>query len=128
MRVRKLILFISIWTLTLTSCDRSLPFEKSKWENKVDGSYPFRNKMIDDLIRTTHFKEKSLREVFEILGEHDDWCDHNMYELRYQVLVDYDMDIDPVHTKFLVFELDSTKKDIDSNTVVIDVRIDEWKK
>lgn len=125
--MNRLFLILSI-TIGLISCASRIPFEKVKWEKNVDGFYPYRNDMIDDLLMTHDFKGKSLNQVFEVLGEHDGWCDHNMHELEYQVLVDYGSDIDPVHTKYLVFELNPTDSLIDSSTVVVNYRIDEWKK
>lgn len=128
MERRRIIWLLLIVVLTLVSCEQSIKFEKDKWEKHIDGFYPYRSRMIDDLLQSTDFDGKQLSEIFELLGEHDDWCDHNMHELRYQVLVDYGRDIDPVHTKYLVFELNRKDSVIDSTTVVTGVRIDEWKK
>ncbi len=125
--MNRLILILS-FTIGLISCDSTIPFEKANWEKHVDAFYPYRNSMINDLLGTNDFNGKSLKEVFEVLGKHDDWCDHNMHELKYQVLVDYGSDIDPVHTKYLVFELNPMDSLIDSNTVIVNYRIDEWKK
>lgn len=82
--------------------------------------------MLDHLLRTTDFKGKTIAEVFEILGGHDDWCDHNRYELIYSVLVDRDPENDLLHGKNLVFELDRTDTLIDSSTVIVNLRVDEW--
>ncbi|MCZ4409475.1 hypothetical protein O3Q51_11690 [Cryomorphaceae bacterium 1068] len=114
--------------LVLLSCDRDIPFEKNKWVEHADRFYPYRNLMVEDLLESEEFKGKSLKEVFEILGTHDDWCDHTMYELKYQILVGYGSDSAPIHTKYLVFELNPADTLIDSNTVVTNIRVDEWKK
>jgi hypothetical protein len=127
--MNRLIYILAIFIgLGLSSCDSNKPFEKNKWKKHVDGFYPYRNDMVEDLLKTKEFKGRNISYVFEILGEHDDWCDHNMHELKYQVLVDYGRDIDPVHTKYLVFELNKADTLIDSTTIVTGVRIDEWEK
>jgi hypothetical protein len=124
----KKVIFIGFLIFFVSGCNENIPFEKGKWKKQVDGFYPYRDAMMESLLQSTEFKGKTLKQAFDILGKHDNWCDHNMYELKYQVLEEYGSDMDPVHTKYLVFELNSSDKLIDSNTVIINYRIDEWKK
>ena len=54
---QSIFILVILTGLGLSSCDRHIPFEKNKWEKHVDGFYPYRNDMIEDLLQTKSLKE-----------------------------------------------------------------------
>ena len=94
-------------------------FDKARWDSKEDWDYPYREAMVGDLIAHHHLKGLSYKQLIDSLGTPESLTDID--GIYYQITMDFGSDIDPVHTKYLVFKL---KKD----SVVWDFTIREWKK
>jgi outer membrane protein assembly factor BamE (lipoprotein component of BamABCDE complex) len=111
-----------LFSICLTSCDRSIPFEKNGWQKKSDFVYPKRDAMVQDLMDNHKLVGLTTREVRDLLGSPDytELGDKPNW-MTYQVVLDFGWDIDPVHTKDLVLEFNQ-------DSVVTKVDLLEWKK
>ncbi|MCO4294323.1 hypothetical protein NF867_15785 [Solitalea sp. MAHUQ-68] len=115
--LKRLLLAVSI--LGLLSCNHNIKFEKIAWSTKDDVlPCACREQMLKDL--TAHYKLVGLttQELKNLLGEAD-FTDSNL--VSYDIIIDYEHDIDPVYIKRLDFEL---SKDYTVKTY----QIHEWKK
>lgn len=110
--------------VALTGCGQPqrISFNSEKWKTKDDVVYPYRNQMIDDLATHLQLKNKTVKEVKELLGEPDFVGDK---EIGYDVVVEYGRDIDPVHVKRLVLKLSDVLSD---SAIIKDVSVEEWRK
>jgi hypothetical protein len=68
------ILFLSFLSLTC-SChnkeadkDSKIKFDKTKWQTKEADAYPYRDKMLDDLVDNITLKGLKKNELLELLG------------------------------------------------------------
>lgn len=109
------ILLLAFCIQFMASCEQK--FDKSKWQIKNDFEYPYRNKMLKNLINNYPLKGKNYKQIIDILGE-EKMEDHKIY---YQITVDYGLDIDPVYTKHL--EITFT-----NDSIANDFRVIEWEK
>src|SRR5258708_2572527 len=95
------IIFLGLF-ITFASCGGK--FDKVKWTKEFDGSYPERDKMLDDLLNNQKLNGLRYWQLIDLLGkpEHDkgDSCVY-----YYQIIVDYGRDIDPVYIKNLELQL-----------------------
>lgn len=107
-----------------TSCQQK--FDAQKWAVSVDGTYPHRKDMLDDLLENYPLKDKTVQETLELLGLPDNYCDHNPYEMTYRVVEDYGLNIDPVYTSYLVFYLDQSDTLINDSTRITKVEVREF--
>lgn len=83
-------------------------FESSGWKKKNGEDYPFRNKMLDDLIDSQRLKTMKYNEVVTLLGEPDRTDSlYLFYRIEQKRIYSW-----PIHTKTLVIKLfnDSTVK------------------
>ncbi|HEY9001912.1 MAG TPA: hypothetical protein VIM89_11210 [Mucilaginibacter sp.] len=94
-------------------------FNRLRWNTKEDWDYPYRDEMINDL--TTHHQLRGLsyKQLIDSLGNPENL--ENTDGVYYQITMDFGSDIDPVHTKYLVFKLNK-------DSVVNDFTVKEWKK
>ena len=56
-----------------------LKFDKVKWQTKEDEAYPYRNKMLDDLIDSVNLKGIQYDSLINILGQPDRVNDSHLY-------------------------------------------------
>lgn len=56
-----------------------LKFDKVKWQTKEDEAYPYRNKMLDDLIDSVNLKGIQYDSLINILGQPDRVNDGHLY-------------------------------------------------
>lgn len=116
--IRSFLYFVCL--LGLFSCKNvsEIKFHKSKWAEKEDMEFLYRDRMLKDL--TTNFKLVGLKnnEIVELLGK-PNYSDNT--SCGYEVIVDYGWDIDPIYTKDLCFEFND-------DNMVISFKITEWKK
>ncbi len=94
-------------------------FDKTLWNSKEDWDYPYREAMVSDLIAHHHLKGLSCKQLIDSLGTPESLTDTD--GVYYQIIMDFGSDIDPVHTKYLVFKLNK-------DSVVNDFTVKEWKK
>ena len=102
-------------------------FEKEKWQNGIEYDYPYREKMLNDLLNNYDLKGKNLSEIIKLLGNPNDFCDHNQYELSYRIkLIDKpESEFSEIKVKSLILKLDKSKTNIDSLTIVTKVYLTE---
>jgi hypothetical protein len=105
--VLKFYLFFLIITLFInSSCESNeIKFDKSKWNEKVDGIYLYREKMATDLIANHLRKGMIYREIVELLGNPEVYSDLGENIIASAIMEDFGWDIDPVETKTLIIEL-----------------------
>ncbi len=85
----------------------SMKFDKAKWAIKKDRDYPFRDRMLNDLVYSKQLKGMKWDSVINRLGE-PTRSDTNY--LFYTILQPYIAGLVPLYTKSLVieFNVDST--------------------
>jgi len=96
-------------------------FDKVLWATyKAGVEYgTFRDEMLVDLTTNNKLKGIKYSELVELLGE-PDYKGEEENEIKYEILIDYGRDIDPVYTKDLIFV-------ISSDSLVTSWDIKEWK-
>jgi hypothetical protein len=115
-------ILIPLILFLLTSCTTSRPFNKKQWAEQSDPSlYPNRNSLVDDLILNHKLIGLSYHQLTEMIGEADKNINEGKNEVCYSILTEYGHDIDPVHTKTLVFKLSE-------DSIVTNYEIEEWVK
>jgi len=117
MITRILLLFFII--LFVSCNDISQKFDKKKWDEKEDWDYPYRDGIVNDLIKHHQLKGLSYKQLVDSIGYPENLTDTD--GVYYQVVMDFGSDIDPVHTKYLMFKLNK-------DSVITDFKIKEWKK
>ncbi|TCI93742.1 hypothetical protein [Tenacibaculum sp. M341] len=100
-------------------------FDKDRWLVNVDGEYTCRDEMLDNLINDYHLKGKTYGEVLTLLGNPDNHCNYNNYELGY-VITKVHTNTDTVKTKSLVLYLDKPQEEVNLSSKVIDVKVIYW--
>ncbi|MHA7944885.1 hypothetical protein ACJOV8_017540 [Formosa sp. 3Alg 14/1] len=116
-RMKKLIL---ICFCLLVACrPKQMKFEQSKWNKSVDGFYDYRENMVNDLIENHLQKGMSYKNVIDLLGEPGNYMDIEPNEIVYEIMVDYEWNIDPMEGKdlYIKFGKDST---------LINTRLEHW--
>jgi hypothetical protein len=93
-----------------------------KWDEKPDLVFtpPYRKKMLKDL--TTNHKLVGLKylEIIRLLGA-PNFQDSATASFGYDIIINYDSDVDPIYTKTLNFT-------ISKDSVIISFKVNEWKK
>ena len=106
----------------LSACGNDqLDFEKSKWNESVDGFYKFRELMANDLMENHFEKEMTYQELTDLIGEPENFANLKENTIGYTLMEDYGWDIDPVETKTLMIELTA-------DSLVQGFNIKHWKK
>ena len=89
-----------------------ITFDKTKWLTKDGLDYPYRNKMLQDLIINKKLKKLKKEEILELLGQPDRIDSaYLFYRIAQQRLQFF-----PLHTKTLVIKLTNDDK---GNSVMI---------
>jgi len=83
-----------------------IEFDKTKWNTKNDHEYPYRDKMVQDLITNDKFKRLKIHEVLDLLGPPD----RKERNYLYYKIAQKRLGFIPLHTKSLAIKLanDST--------------------
>lgn len=116
-RVSQALIFLS---LLLFSC--TTKFDKAKWQQESDiGQFPYREKMVNDLVVNHKLKGLTYNQVIDLIGEPQKNLVVEKNKINYPIIVEYENDIDPVYTKTLVIT-------INDDSLVSTFQIDEWKK
>ena len=106
----------------LGSCGtEQLDFEKSKWNESVDGFYEYRESMAKDLMENHLEKGITYQQLTDLIGEPENFANLKENTIGYTLMEDYGWDIDPVETKTLMIELTT-------DSLVQDFNIKHWKK
>jgi len=114
----KKLIFIGI-CFSLISCVKEIEFEKTKWNERFDGFYEYRENMVNDLMENHLRKGMSYSELTELIGIPTNYANLESNEIAYEIMVDYHWNIDPMEGKDLYFKLDN-------DSTVINFRIEHW--
>ena len=108
MKKRNLLLLVLLHCLSCknkTQQNSQEKFDKTKWAAKQDKNYPYRDKVLMDLITNVKLKGLKKESVLNLLGP-PNRTDSNY--LFYTVAVDYFAEIPvPLHTKTLVIKFNN---------------------
>ncbi len=85
-----------------------IPFESTKWKTKDGTDYPFRNKMLKDLLAKDTLRHLKKEEVIVLLGQPDRM---DKAYLFYRIVQER-VGILPLHTKTLVIKLSKERNSI----------------
>ncbi len=117
--LRKILTIITL--IQLSSCGvKEMEFEKSKWNERFDGFYEYRENMVQNLMESHLKKGMDLKNVIELLGEPGNYQNEKPNEITYEIMVDYGWNIDPMEGKELYIEFDK-------DSTVTDFRLEHWK-
>ncbi len=106
----------------IISCQKE--FNKKEWLINVGGEYSHRDKMLKSLIKNTELKGKTFEEIMNLLGNPNDYCNYDKYELGYRIKKIDDLNSSKI--KSLVLTLEKPKEEVDLSTKVIEVKIIYW--
>lgn len=84
-----------------------MTFDKEKWREKDGKDYPFRNRMLNDILYSDTVRSQNKVEILELLGEPDRINENYLYYMIAQKRIGSW----PLHTKTMVIMLN------DDNTV-----------
>ena len=120
MKTRTLIITLTFFILSACDTD-TRTFNSKDWKTQMDGTYPYREFMVSDLLKNHLDTGMKYEKVIDILGDPVWNKDSLSNKIWYEILIDYGFDIDPVSGEDLVltFNQDSTLRDY---------KINEWKK
>ena len=118
--MKNLMIIFCLCFLSACGIDQ-LDFEKSKWNESVDGFYKFRELMANDLMENHLEKGMTYQELTDLIGEPENFANLKENSIGYTLMEDYGWDIDPVETKTLMFELTA-------DSLVQDFNIKHWEK
>lgn len=77
--------------------------------------------MYKDLLTNYKLKGISYKQLVNLIGEPGKDFSGEPNEIYYEILTDYGFDIDPVKSKTLIFKFDS-------DSIIVDFELKEWKK
>ncbi len=104
------------------SCQKE--FSKEKWLINVEGRYSHRDQMLKSLMNNNKLIGKTFEEIMNLLGNPNDYCNYDKYELGYRIKKIEDLNTSKI--KSLVLTLEKPKEEVDLSTKVIDVRVIFW--
>ncbi len=115
-------LFAILCLCFLGSCGTDqLDFEKSKWNDSVDGFYKYRESMAKDLMENHLKKGMTYLELTDLIGQPENFANLKENTIGYTLMEDYGLDIDPIETKTLMIQLTA-------DSLVQNFRVKHWKK
>ena len=118
--------FVCVSTLiccatTIFSCEsKEVKFNKTSWNERIDGFYLNREEMVNDLVSNHLHKGMSYTELVETLGRPENYSDMETNTVAYGIMEDYGWNIDPVETKTLRIKLSK-------DSLVESYKIVHWK-
>jgi hypothetical protein len=118
-------MFVAASALLVFSCQSAsdkLKFDKGRWTEFNDsdgGEYPYRNKMLNDLVSNHKLKGLTYKQLVDSLGA-PTYSEASNGTVSYEITSEFDSDIDPTHGKnFDLF--------LGADSTVISYKISEWK-
>ncbi len=129
LKLRKTLLIITSLSL-VNACNQDKPkeqalkFSKSLWEKREDIdypdiAYPYRERMLGNLVKNHQLKGLTYRQLVDSLGEPGNFTEKDD-TVRYEIIVGFESDIDPTYGKNLNLALSP-------DSVVTSYKISEWK-
>ncbi|MEJ2104389.1 MAG: hypothetical protein P8X47_07420 [Ignavibacteriaceae bacterium] len=119
-RLSKIIAILGLFLLS--NCGvKQMKFDRQKWNKESDGSYEYRENMVNDLIENHVRKGMTYKQLIDLIGKPGNYGNLDNNTVAYGIMEDYGWDIDPVETKTLMIEL--TK-----DSLVKNYKVEAWKK
>ncbi len=115
-------LFLVVILVFIVSCKTK--FDKKKWLIKNGDEYVYRDKMLTDLLNKNKLEGATFEHIIELLGNPDDECNFNTYELGYRIKEVHELD--SLKIKSLVLTLSTLKEEINLSTKIIKVQLLYW--
>lgn len=103
--------------MQIIGCQPNMKFNKTDWNSKEDWDYPYREDMLNDLVKNHKIKGLTYHQLIDSIGkpEHD-----SKGAVFYNVITDFGSDIDPVYIKTLTLHLNK-------DSIVNGFEVVEWK-
>lgn len=118
---RRINILLLVFILMVSSCGvKEMKFDKSTWNEMDDMFYANRESMVKDLMENHLQQGMTYYEVIELLGVHENYQNVDQNTIGYEIMVDYEWNIDPQKGKTLYIEL--TK-----DSFVKNYRLEKWK-
>ena len=117
-----LIITSSILVLACGKDKQESKFDKGQWvkfDDSEGGDYPYRDRMLDDLVKNHKLTGLTYRQLIDYLGTPANF-DNNDDTVRYEIIHGFESDIDPAYGKNLNLVLGS-------DSIVTSYKISEWK-
>lgn len=112
-------LLLALWSMLNGCSKQETKFDRHQWLVTGDiGIFPYREQMVDDLVKHHQLKGLTYTQLLDSLGEPSNYREPDG-TLRYLIVEDFESDIDPVHGKTLDLTLG-----LDS--VVTSYKISKW--
>lgn len=116
------IIFLIALASLLNSCNnKNQKFDKTKWNEREDGFYLYRENIVEDLTKNYLKKGTKYENIISLLGQPQNLNDEEENTISYELMADYGWDIDPVEVKTL-------KIKISKDSTLTDIKIEHWKK
>jgi hypothetical protein len=91
----------------IAGCSNEMAFDREKWLVVDDLMYPYRERMVADLLKRYPLKGLTYSQVVDLLGKPEGG--EPLYPF-YTIRVEYGTNIDPVYVKNLELSLDASAK------------------
>ena len=115
-------LFIISCSIAVIACNpdkEGLKFNKANWEAKEDWDYPYRDRMLNDLVKHHKLVGLTYQQLTDSLGAPAN-IGNDSGTVSYEIITRFESDIDPTSGKNLVLTLSP-------ESVVTSYKISEWK-
>jgi hypothetical protein len=118
---RRRLILLSFVFLIVSACGvQEMKFDKTKWNEKDDKFYAYRENMVNDLMKYYLKKGMTFREVEELLGKSENYQSDPQNTIGYEIMVDYGWNIDPQKGKILYIEFSK-------DSILKSVKLEKWK-
>lgn len=124
MKIR-FIIILHILSLSFISCkNESKKFEKKGWNERIDGFWINREKMINDVTENHLKKGMDYKDLVELLGKpyiQPKIDESDSITMSYEIMVDYKWNIDPMEGKDLFIFLSK-------DSIITSFEVKYWEK
>ena len=108
LRILIVVLFLCSFSCKTDKADTinsgtEMVFDKEKWNNKDGADYPYRDKMLNDIVYNDTLRSLNKSEVLELLGEPSYYRDNKIF--LYYEISQKRLGFIPLHTKTMVIKL-----------------------
>lgn len=109
-----------LFFVVFVSCKQNVKFNKAEWVIIGDcNTHPNREKMLIDLTENHKLRGLTYKQLVNKIGEPEKDVS-NTNGIYYEIVTDYEMDIDPVYVKNLEFEYNN-------DSIITEFKISEYK-
>lgn len=100
---------------------QEVKFDKEDWVkyNDGEGTYPYRDRMLNDLVKHHQLNGLTYKQLVDSIGEPSNYGEQDDNVVQYLIFEGFESDIDPVHGKTLDLTLGP-------DSVVTAYKVTEW--